>query len=62
MSVRRAQAEIDSAEFTEWLALWRLRAEEAMHGVMPAPTPTRTDEDLLAAAIAWRDRVNARPN
>ena len=57
MSVRRAQREFDSAEFSEWIAI---RAERL--GLIEKPEPVRTDDDLMAIALAWQARVNARPN
>lgn len=63
MSVRRAQAEIDSAEFSEWQALWRLRLQENLERLTPSlskPAEPTTNEDLMAMALRWQAQMNAR--
>ena len=53
MSVRRCQSEVDSAEFGEWLALWRLEAEERGE---TEPTP-----DQLATKMAGFVAAHSAP-
>ena len=48
MSVHRCQAEVSSAEFGEWLALWQLEAEAE-------------EPDVGAKLTAWAASTGQRP-
>ena len=51
MSVRRCQAEVSSAEFGEWLALWQLEADESGEG----------EPDVGAKLLGWATAAGQRP-
>jgi hypothetical protein len=58
MSVRRTQREVDSREFSEWIAFYLL--ENEMNDPEHEPAPDELGEKLAAWAAMHNKRLEAR--